>query len=307
MPKTREGVIDAKPVAPSGTDIRTEDTLPQRQAAESQAESANTATDRLKPIEELSDPFGKNIENEVLFKHRQLEELQPLVRACIAAQGMSLITGPAGSGKTTAVRSVTDELPSNKYSVIYLGQDQDGTNVLTRFVSCLGIQPRRYRRNLAMQISQWLIDNFDSSGKEIVLVVDEAHLLDNTMLEDFRLMTNANYDRQSPLTLILLGQPLLRLRLKSSDFEALRQRLRYRYCLEGLDQDETVRYIQHRLSSAGLSPDLFSTDALQFIFQITEGLPRRINNVCSLALLRAATMQRPIIDLAFLKQLVDLD
>jgi Type II secretory pathway, component ExeA (predicted ATPase) len=90
-----------------------------------------------------------------------------------------------------------------------------------------------------MQISQWLLDNLSTGGKEIVLVIDEAHLLDDNALEEFRLMTNADYDRESPLTIILMGQPVLRLRLKSADFESLKQRFRYRYCLEGLDQDET--------------------------------------------------------------------
>lgn len=220
---------------------------------------------------------------------------------------MGLITGPPGCGKTTGIRSVTDELPSHKYTVVYLGQDQDGTNLLSRFAATLGLQARRYRSHLTMQISRWLMDNLDAGGKEIVLVVDEAHLLDDGMLQEFRLMTNANYDRQSPLTLILLGQPLLRLRLKSSTFEALSQRLTYRFRLEGLDQDETIRYIQLRLSSAGLPPDLFSPDALHQIFQVCQGLPRKINNLCSLALLKAKAMKLWTIDAAFLNQLTDLD
>lgn len=307
MSKTKESVIDVKPIVDQrAKDINSDDSFRQRQLPELQAEVSDLASTK-EPVEPMADPFGKDIESDALFKNRQLEEMQPVVRICIIKQAMALITGPSGSGKTTAVRSVTDELPSNKYSVVYLGQDQDGTNVLTRFASCLGVKPQRYRPRLAMQISQWLMDNLDAGGKQIVLVVDEAHLLDNAMLEEFRLMTNAKYDRQSPLALILLGQPLLRLRLRSPDFEALRQRLRYRYCLEGFDQDETTQYIQHRLSSVGLSAELFSKEALHFVFQITEGLPRRINNVCSLALLRASTKQRSTIDLAFLKELVDQD
>jgi type II secretory pathway predicted ATPase ExeA len=127
------------------------------------------------------------------------------------------------------------------------------------------------------------------------------------MLEEFRLMTNANYDRQSPLTLILLGQPPLRLRLKSSKFEALSQRLRYRFRLEGLNQDETTRYIQLRLLSAGMTPELFSQDALHQIFQLCEGLPRRINNLCALALLMAKAKKRSIIDAAFLNEVTELE
>jgi len=306
MAKSKEALIDVKPVD-QGLTIRKEEAPEPLGVEEPQIQIADAGDNGASSKFEMVDPFGKDIENADLFRHRQLAELQPLVRTCIVKQGMSLITGPAGSGKTTAVRSVTDELPSNKYSAIYLGQDQDGTNLLSRFASSLGLQPTRFRPRLAMQISRWLMDNFDSGGKEVVLIVDEAHLLDNAMLEEFRLMTNANYDRRSPLTLILLGHPLLRQRLRSPDFEALRQRLRYRYCLEGLDQDETTEYIQHRLTSAGLPADLFTADALQYVFQATEGLPRRINNVCSLAVMKAGTMRRSTIDLAFLKEMVDLD
>ena len=263
--------------------------------------------DVLKTYEPIADPFGKNIGGVDLFRHQQLEELQELVRTCVSQQAMALITGPPGSGKTTGIRSVTDELPSHKYSVVYLGQDQDSSNLLSRFATSLGLQARRYRARITMQISQWLMDNLESGGKEVLLIVDEAHLLDDSMLEDFRLMTNANYDRQSPLTLILLGQPSLRLRLKSSKFEALSQRLRYRFRLEGLNHDETTRYIQLRLISAGMAADLFSQDALHRIFQLCEGLPRRINNLCSLALLRAKAMKRSTLDAAFLNELADLD
>lgn len=259
------------------------------------------------PVEPPDDPFGKNIASEHLLKHQQMEELRAMIRSAIHKQAMALVTGPPGVGKTTAIRSVTDELPSHKYSPVYLGQDQSSVNVLRRFAHCLGMQPKFLRTRLAMQISQWLLDNLSAGGKEIILIVDEAHLLDDSTLEEFRLMTNANYDRESPLTIILLGQPMLRLRLKSSDFEALSQRIPYRYCLEGLDEDETVNYIQLRLSAAGLLSDTFSPDALQYIFQVCQGIPRRINNLCSLALLKAKSKKIQVINATFLKELTDLD
>jgi type II secretory pathway predicted ATPase ExeA len=169
------------------------------------------------------------------------------------------------------------------------------------------MQPKHYRNRLSMQISEWLLENLSAGGKEIVLVVDEGHLLDDSTLQEFRLMTNANNDRESPLTVILLGQPSLRHRLKSSEFEALWQRIPYRYCLEGLDEDETANYIQLRLSAAALSSDAFSPEALQYVFQVCQGVPRRINNLCSLALLRAKSKKLQVIDAVLLKELTDLD
>jgi len=255
----------------------------------------------------LVDPFGKSTGAEQFFKHHQLEELRAFVKASINQKVMACITGPPGVGKTTAVRSVTEELPGHKYAVAYLGQDQNGTNLLRRFATTLGIQPKRFRGPLAMQISRCLLDNLSGGGKEQLLIVDEAHLVDDSTLEELRLMTNADYDCQSPVTLILLGQPVLRHRLKAPNFEALSQRLRYRYCLEGLDQDETIRYVQQRLTAAGLSSELFSKDALLLVFQLSEGVLRRINNLCSLALLKATAEKRTIIDAAFIKGIADFD
>jgi type II secretory pathway predicted ATPase ExeA len=89
--------------------------------------------------------------------------------------------------------------------------------------------------------------------------------------------------------------------------DALAQRLRYRFRLEGLNQDETAQYVCGRLSASGFPGDLFSAEALQYIFHVTEGLPRRVNNVCSLTLLRAKTARRSTIDLAFIKEMIELD
>ena len=251
--------------------------------------------------------FSKNIAGEHLFKHNQLEELRELVRSAIHRKSMALVTGPPGVGKTTAVRSIADELPGHKYLPIYLGQDQNSVNVMRRFAHSLGIQPNHLRTRVLLQVSQWLMDNLSAGGKEVVLIVDEAQWLDDASLQDFRLMTNTNYDRESPLTVILLGQPSLRLKLKSSDFEALSQRIPYRYSLEGLDEEETAEYVQLRLSTVGLPVDTFSPEALQYIFQVCQGVPRRINNLCSLSLLKAKSKKLRIIEVDFLKELADLD
>jgi type II secretory pathway predicted ATPase ExeA len=250
------------------------------------------------------DPFSKRIGAQEVFLHQQIRELQEIVRTAIAQRSIALIIGPPGVGKTTGVRSVTDELPVNKYTVVYLGQDQNGGNLLSRFSEALGLPIKGFRARLVLKLSQWLLDNLKDGGKDIILVVDEAHLLDDQTLEDLRLLSNADYDRQSPFTLLMIAQPWLRARLKSPFFEPLNQRIRYRYSLEGMSKEDAFSYLRCRLSAAGVS-ELFTDEALVQIFSYCEGIPRKIHNLCSLLLLKARVAELNEIDVALVRQIAD--
>ena len=253
----------------------------------------------------FADPFSKRVASEHVFTHQQVRELQEIIRAAIGQSSMVLISGPPGVGKTTGARSVTDELPPNKYTVVYIGQDQHGVNLLSRIAEALGLKPKRFRQHIVLQLSQWLTNNVNDGGKSVILIVDEAHLLDDQTLEELRLLSNADYDRQSCFTLILIAQPWLRARLKSPFFEPLAQRIRYRYSLEGLSKDDTAEYVRLRLSAAGLSPTFFSDDALVQIFAQSEGIPRKVNNLASQVLLKAQPLGLKQIDAALVKKVVD--
>jgi len=187
-------------------------------------------------------PFSKSLNSDELFNYTQLNELRRLLKLAIAQRTMMIVTGEAGVGKSTAVGATTDELPTNKYLVAYLGQDQGGASIWRRLASSLGLRASVSREHTRLTISQYLNDNLLEKGKDVVLVVDEAHLLDRNTLEDIRLLTNTDFDRTPPLTVILLGQLSLRGRVKTAGFEAINQRLRYRYALEGFSEEETVGF-----------------------------------------------------------------
>lgn len=250
-------------------------------------------------------PFGKSFTKDEVFSYSQFQELAELLRLTVQQKSMCLVTGQAGVGKTTAVRTFTDDLPSNKHQIIYVGQDQDGGNLCRRFAAALGFQPPRSRSHTWLAISQHLCDNLIEQGKDIVLIVDEAHLLDDLTLEDIRLLTNADFDRTSPVSVILLGQLSLRSRLKMGGFEALNQRLRFRYALEGFSEQETADYVRHRMRSADLNDDPFQNDALKQIFHASQGIPREINNLCTLALIKANSTGATSIDAKLVRQILD--
>jgi len=249
--------------------------------------------------------FGKNVAREEMFTYEQFKELHSLLAHTVQLKSMALITGQAGVGKTTGVRSFVDELPTNKYQIIYAGQDHDGGNLSRRLAAGLGIQARHFRSHTWLAISQHLSDNLIEQGKDIVLVMDEAHLLDDRTLEEIRLLTNTDFDRHSPITVIMVGQLSLRSRLKQTGFEALNQRLRFRYALEGFSEEETAEYIRLRLKAADLSEDFFTPDAVKSIFLAAQGIPREINNICTAVLLKARSMNVDKADGKIVRQVLD--
>lgn len=250
-------------------------------------------------------PFGKSVQSEELFIYAQMQELHQMLRLALQERAILFVSGEAGVGKTTAVGAFAGQLPTNKYQVIYLGQDQEGTSLWRRLACSLGLTPSVSRAHTRLRVSQYLTDNLIEKGKDVLLIVDEAHLLDNATLEDIRLLTNSDFDRVSPVCLILLGQLPLRGRLKTPGFEALNQRLRYRYSLEGYSEEETGEYIRHRLQASGCSKELFSADAIKALFFASQGIPREINNLALAAILRAQAEGIEKIDAKLMKKVID--
>jgi len=251
-------------------------------------------------------PFGKALAPDEIFNYGQLDELKHLLKLAIDERSIGLVSGQSGVGKTIGVHAVVSKLPANKYSVVYLGQDQNGSNLIRHLCKGLGLPPKHFRPHAWMQIAQHLSDNLIEQGKTPVVVVDEAHLLDDFTLEDLRLLTNADFDRVSPLALILLAQLPIRARLKAPGLEAISQRLRFRYALEGFTEEETAAYIKHHLRLAGIDEDLFTAEAIKQVFLVSAGLPREINNYCTLAVLKAQAASLSSIDAKLIRQVLDL-
>jgi type II secretory pathway predicted ATPase ExeA len=249
-------------------------------------------------------PFGKDATD--LFDYPQFTEIRHLLEIALQDRSISLVSGQAGVGKTTGVRSFVDTLPSNAYAVLYLGHDQQGTTLLRRLCLLLGLKAKPHRSQLILQIGQFLEENLLESGKSIYLIVDECHLLDLPTLEDLRLLTNADFDRSSPLTLTLIGQLSFRRQLKAPGYEAINQRIRFRYALEGLSLDETIAYIKHRLTAAAGQEDIFLPDALKIMFASSGGIPREVNNLCSAALLKAFAIGAKKVDAKLVKLILDM-
>jgi len=255
-------------------------------------------------------PFSRTIATSDLFPTAGQKELSARLAYLVRERGLGLVTGEIGSGKSTAVRTFAASLDFNRYLVVYLANPTTGMTGLYRdLVVSLGYEPPFSKPRLVTRIRSALEELNVTKHRAPVVVLDEAHLLTQPMLEQLRLLFSDKMDSQSLATLVLVGHPDLRRTLHLSVHEAFNQRLAVRYHLGPLDLEETIGYIKHQVRIAGYTAgSLFTDDAIQRIFEYTKGIPRRINQVCTTALMAGLIDQKSVLDESTLrKAIADLD
>jgi type II secretory pathway predicted ATPase ExeA len=169
-----------------------------------------------------------------------------------------------GAGKTVAVRAAVAGLDPTRHQVIYVANPAFGTRGLyVQVVRALGAQPRYLKAELMAQAADLLAAETAERHRTVVLIVDEAHLLQPDQLEELRLMTNAEMDSASPFAGILIGQPTLARQLRMGTFAALDQRIATRYAIKPMDLAESAAYLRHHMTLAGREDPLFADDAVR--------------------------------------------
>ncbi|MGH2743404.1 MAG: ExeA family protein [Pseudonocardiaceae bacterium] len=242
-------------------------------------------------------PFGKDLAPGVLHAHSAHAEAVARISWCISEQAIGVISGECGAGKTVAARAAVSGLDASRHTVLYLGTPGVGLRgVYGLIVTALGATPRFHHAALIPQAQELLAAESSERGKHVVLIIDEAHLLDAECLEGIRCLSNLGMDQTAPFCLLLLGQPTLRRRLRQGTFAALDQRVAVRYAIAGLDATETTSYIGHHLALAGRSDTLFSDDAVALIYEVSRGLPRLVNNLAIASLTAAFVEDKAIVD-----------
>ena len=235
---------------------------------------------------------------DVLAEHASADERRQLMREQHwPLLAIGVITGEVGAGKTVAVRAALANLDASRHTIVYLGNPATGTRgIYAGIVTALGGVPRFHKAALIPQTVQLLAAEADERGRAVIVVLDEAHLLDTEQLEELRLLTSADMDSHSPFTCLLVGQPTLRRKIKLGTFAALDQRIALRYAMTGMQPDETATYLAHHLKLAGRADTLFSDDATALIHQVSRGLPRAVNNLAIQSLVAAYATSKTIVD-----------
>jgi len=215
--------------------------------------------------------------------------------------GVGLVTGEVGAGKSTAARVFTATLNSSLYKILYVHFSSGSALDLLRQIALeLDLEPAHFRGDLVRQIAGAVVRLNQSKKQHPILICDEAHLLPHPALEQLPLLLNFDMDSSRYLTLLLVGQPLLRRTLSLQMHEALRQRIGVQYHLEGLTREELDAYLAQQLKAAGVSQPLFDDTARQGMYQATKGIPRKINKLAMTALRLAAASKSQTVSEAIL-------
>jgi type II secretory pathway predicted ATPase ExeA len=169
----------------------------------------------------------------------------------------------------------------------------------------MDLEPAHFRGDLVRQISAAIVHLNQSKKQHPILICDEAHLLPHPALEQLPLLLNFDMDSSRYLTLLLMGQPLLRrtlsLQILSLQIhEALRQRIGVHYPLAGLTREELDVYLAQQLKAAGVAQPLLDETARQGLYQVTKGIPRKVNKLAMTALRLAAERKMQMVDEAVL-------
>ncbi|MGB7541243.1 MAG: AAA family ATPase [Burkholderiales bacterium] len=200
-------------------------------------------------------------------------------------EGFVVITGEIGSGKTTLIQKLLSELDESVVVAKIFQTQLDEVEFLQAVLVEVGLNPFNAKKvELLDMLNSFLIEQY-LQRKQIVLVVDDAHNLSMKVLEEIRMLAGLETHKEKILHVILVGQPQLNDTLDHPEMEQLTQRVKLRYHIRALSDQEQGDYIRYRLSIAGAKDrTLFPQDTLPVIYKYTGGIPRLINTLCDTVL-----------------------
>jgi len=252
-------------------------------------------------------PFNMTPDSEYFFASPGHEEaLNRLLLAISERSGFAVITGEIGSGKTTICRTLLNRLdPTTKIALVFnthLGKKE----LLINILEDLGIEYKsRSKTHLLSALNAFLMEQL-SRDNNVVLVIDEAQNLTPSVLEEIRMLSNLETEKEKLIQIILIGQPELRKKLAHPRLEQFSQRIVLYYHLESLDYDQTKEYIKHRLKKAGIaSADTFTEEAIQEIYKYSNGIPRLVNLACHGALINGLVYEKHQITALIMREAIE--
>ena len=214
------------------------------------------------------------------------------------SEGFIVITGETGAGKTTIVRSLFEHLDSEKVVAAQLVSTQlDADDMLRAVGIAYGLPVRTVNKAILLGSLEAFLCKLATENKRALLIVDEAQNLTPKAIEELRMLSNFQLEDKALLQSFLIGQPELRAMMQGPTMQQLRQRIIASYHLGPLDKEETRAYIEHRLKHVGWNgnPE-FDPVCFDRIYELTGGIPRRINTLCNRLMLAGFLAEKHNLD-----------
>jgi general secretion pathway protein A len=219
--------------------------------------------------------------------------------------GFIILTGEIGAGKTTIVKHFLNQIDPDTEVALIFNTNVSGDQLLQLILSEFRVSPQGENKPAHLDaFNRFLIEKY-SAGKKALLIVDEAQNLDEEGLEEIRMLSNLQTDKEALLQILLVGQPALREKLEKPSLAQLSQRVGVSYHIAPLSLEETREYIAHRLEKVGASDtEIFTPKAVARIFEHSGGIPRTINILCDGSLLYGYADELKTIDEPIVEKLV---
>ncbi len=255
-----------------------------------------------------TEPFRLSPDHRFCYSHKSYSKAKAYMQYAIhRAEGFVMVTGRPGTGKTTLVNDLLDSLNRKLVSVATLVSTQLEADDLLRMVAAaFGLDVAAPNKAIVLHGLSVRLRRLHEEGKRALLIIDEAQDLSSCALEELRLLTNLQLNNQPLLQIFLVGQEALRDLVQQPNMEQVHQRLVAACHIQTLSEENTRAYVEHRLERVGWNGDpSIEDEVFSLIYRFSEGVPRRINLVCSRLLLHASVEALHVITVADTRTVVD--
>ena len=256
-------------------------------------------------------PFNVTSDPAFFFSSKKHQEaISHLLYGVSQRKGIIVLTGEIGTGKTTICRFFLNQVSKNVKTAFILNPAFSEIQLLESIVRDFGITSKnKTKLGMVWDLNSFLLRE-SVAGNNLVLIIDEAQNLKPGLLEQVRLLSNLETEKDKLLQVILVGQPELNNRLNLYDLRQLRQRIMVRYHIGPLENEEIKLYINHRLEIARAEKNLennikFSDEAIDMIARFSAGTPRLINMICDRALLAGFVSETNHLDFGIIKRCIE--
>ncbi len=243
-----------------------------------------------KPFQISSDPHF------MWFGEKHKEALATLKYGILDNKGFLLLTGDVGTGKTTLINSLLQSLSDDIISTSVPDPGLEKMDFFNYIAAAFGLDQEFTTKGRFLAHFRKFLLHASENNKKVLLIIDEAQLLTQEMLEEIRLLSNIEKTDAKLINIFFVGQNEFNEILNREQNRAVRQRLTLNYNIDPLTPDETAEYIKHRLSIAGATQMIFDESATQEVFIYSGGFPRRINVICDHSLLSGYVHEHKIIN-----------